>query len=205
MSHIASAYAPSRRQRGGYFFISSDLHIYKFSIIFAFKITEPKTLMNKRQTRLALIVKILLNNSIGSQEELMDALERNGCNVTQATLSRDLKMLKTTKVPTDRGTYVYTLPDSNTLKDKLLARGRMDLNTNYQSGFISLEFSRNIAVIKTRNGYAAGLAYDIDMHEFPEILGTIPGSDTIIAILREDVSHEEARVALSRILPLQQS
>lgn len=151
------------------------------------------------------MVKLIRNKCIGCQDELATLLEEHGFKVTQATLSRDLKMLKTTKVPTDRGTYVYTLPDSNTLKDKLLARGRMDLNTNYQSGFISLEFSRNVAVIKTRNGYAAGLAYDIDMHEFPEILGTIPGSDTIIAILREDVTHDEARAALSRILPLQQS
>lgn len=161
--------------------------------------------MKNRKERIELMVKLIRNKCIGCQDELATLLEEHGFKVTQATLSRDLKMLKTTKVPTDRGTYVYTLPDSNTLKDKLLARGRMDLNTNYQSGFISLEFSRNVAVIKTRNGYAAGLAYDIDMHEFPEILGTIPGSDTIIAILREDVSHEEARVALSRILPLQQS
>lgn len=161
--------------------------------------------MKNRKERIELMVKLIRNKCIGCQDELATLLEGHGFKVTQATLSRDLKMLKTTKVPTDRGTYVYTLPDSNTLKDKLLARGHMDLNTNYQSGFISLEFSRNIAVIKTRNGYAAGLAYDIDMHEFPEILGTIPGSDTIIAILREDVSHEEARAALSRILPLQQS
>ncbi len=161
--------------------------------------------MKNRKERIELMVKLIRNKCIGCQDELATLLEEHGFKVTQATLSRDLKMLKTTKVPTDRGTYVYTLPDSNTLKDKLLARGRMDLNTNYQSGFISLEFSRNVAVIKTRNGYAAGLAYDIDMHEFPEILGTIPGSDTIIAILREDVTHDEARAALSRILPLQQS
>lgn len=161
--------------------------------------------MKNRKERIELMVKLIRNKCIGCQDELAALLEEHGFKVTQATLSRDLKMLKTTKVPTDRGTYVYTLPDSNTLKDKLLARGRMDLNTNYQSGFISLEFSRNVAVIKTRNGYAAGLAYDIDMHEFPEILGTIPGSDTIFAILREDVTHDEARAALSRILPLQQS
>lgn len=148
------------------------------------------------------MVKLIRDKCIGSQDELAEMLAEHGFTVTQATLSRDLKMLKTTKVPTDRGTYVYTLPDSNTLKDKLLARGRFEMNTNYQSGFISLTFSRNIAVIKTRNGYAAGLAYDIDMHDFPEILGTIPGSDTIFAILREDVTHDMARNALSRILPL---
>lgn len=149
------------------------------------------------------MVKLIRNKCIGSQDELAAQLAQHGYEVTQATLSRDLKMLKTTKVPTDRGTYVYMLPDSNTLKDKLLARGRMDLNTNYQSGFISLTFSGNIAIIKTRNGYAAGLAYDIDMHEFPEIIGTIPGSDTIFAVIREGVTQAEARKVLATILPLE--
>ena len=61
--------------------------------------------MNKRQSRLALIVKILLNNAIGSQEELMALLEANNCIVTQATLSRDLKTLRTSKVATEVGGY----------------------------------------------------------------------------------------------------
>lgn len=159
--------------------------------------------MKNRKQRIELMVKLIRNKCIGSQDELAAQLAQHGYEVTQATLSRDLKMLKTTKVPTDRGTYVYTLPDSNTLKDKLLARGRMDLNTNYQSGFISLTFSGNIAIIKTRNGYAAGLAYDIDMHEFPEIIGTIPGSDTIFAVIREGVTQAEARKVLATILPLE--
>lgn len=159
--------------------------------------------MKNRKQRIELMVKLIRNKCIGSQDELAAQLAQHGYEVTQATLSRDLKMLKTTKVPTDRGTYVYTLPDSNTLKDKLLARGRMDINTNYQSGFISLTFSGNIAVIKTRNGYAAGLAYDIDMHEFPEIIGTIPGSDTIFAVIREGVTQAEARKVLATILPLE--
>lgn len=148
------------------------------------------------------IVDLIKNHCIGSQEELANMLVEKGFTVTQATLSRDLKMLKTTKVATDRGTYMYILPDSNSLKDKLLATGQIQMNVNYQSGFISLHFSNNIAVIKTRNGYAAGLAYDIDMSRAPEILGTIPGSDTIIAVLREDVTHERAREVLSQFLPL---
>ena len=158
--------------------------------------------MKNRKDRIELMVKLIRNKCISCQDELAALLQEHGYKVTQATLSRDLKMLKTTKVPTDRGTYVYTLPDSDSLKDKLRARGRLDVNPNYQSGFLSLEFSRNIAVIKTRNGYAAGIAYDIDMHEFPEIIGTIPGSDTILAILGEDVTHEQARAALSKILPI---
>lgn len=158
--------------------------------------------MKNRKIRVKVIVDLIKNNCIASQEELANMLKERGFKVTQATLSRDLKMLKTTKVPTDRGSYVYILPDSNALKDKLLATGQYDMNANYQSGFVSLEFSGNMAVIKTRNGYAAGLAYDIDMSRAPEILGTIPGSDTIFAVLREGVTHEEAREVFARFLPL---
>lgn len=158
--------------------------------------------MKNRRQRVELIVDLIKNNCIGSQEELANMLADHGYNVTQATLSRDLKMLKTTKVPTDMGTYMYIMPDSNSLKDRLLASGQIAMNTNYQSGFVSLEFSGNIAVIKTRNGYAPGLAYDIDMSRAPEILGTIPGSDTIFAVLREGLSHEAAREVFSRFLPL---
>lgn len=160
--------------------------------------------MKNRKKRVELMVDLIKNKCIGSQEELARLLLEHGYQVTQATLSRDLKMLKTTKIPTDRGGYMYILPDSNSLKDKLLARGQLQVNANYQSGFISLQFSGNMAVIKTRNGYAAGIAYDIDMSGCPEILGTIPGSDTIFAVLREGVSHQEAREVLARFLPLDQ-
>lgn len=148
------------------------------------------------------MVELIRNQCIGSQEELAAKLAECGFNVTQATLSRDLKMLKTTKVPTDRGTYIYILPDSNSLKDKLLAKGAVDMSPNFQSGFISLQISGNIAVIKTRNGYAAGLAYDIDMSHSKEILGTIPGSDTIFAVLDENATHEQVIETLSKLLPL---
>lgn len=158
--------------------------------------------MKNRKDRIDLMVDMIRNQCIGSQEELAARLAEKGYKVTQATLSRDLKMLKTTKVPTDRGTYMYILPDSNTLKDKLLAKGVVDMSPNFQSGFISLKISGNTAVIKTRNGYAAGLAYDIDMSNSPEILGTIPGSDTIIAILDEHVTRDRAMEVFGKMLPL---
>ena len=88
------------------------------------------------------------------------------------------------------------------MKDKILASGTAPARANYQSGFISLSFSGNIAVIKTRNGYASGLAYDIDVSGESEILGTIPGSDTIFAVLREDVSRERARQLFASILSI---
>ena len=59
-----------------------------------------------------------------------------------------------------------------------------------------------VAVVKTRNGYASGLAYDIDMSHTPEILGTIAGADTIFLVMSEDVSREKAREVLSRFIPI---
>jgi transcriptional regulator of arginine metabolism len=156
--------------------------------------------MKKRKNRIDLIIELIRNECIGSQEELAQILSKKGHPVTQATLSRDLKMLRTTKVPTDRGTYMYVLPDSDSLKDKILSSGHAPINANYQSGLISIRFSGNIAVLKTRNGYASGLAYDIDMRHCPEILGTIPGSDTILAVIREDVSREQAVKIFAQIL-----
>ncbi len=156
--------------------------------------------MKNRKQRVALIIDMIRNRCISSQEELGKLLAKEGFNITQATLSRDLKLLKTTKVPTDRG-YMYVLPDSNSLKDKLLASARPS-SANFMSGFMSIHFSKNIVVIKTRNGYATGLAYDIDMSRSPEILGTVPGSDTIIAVMKEDLTHDQIYEVFRRLLPL---
>ncbi len=158
--------------------------------------------MKNRKKRIDVIIDLIKNQCIASQEELASLLLKQGHKVTQATLSRDLKMLRTTKVPTDRGTYMYVLPDSDSLKDRILTTGQALPHADYQSGFVSIQFSRNIAVIKTRNGYASGLAYDIDMKHYPEILGTIPGSDTIIAVLREDISRQQSIEIFSSILSL---
>lgn len=156
--------------------------------------------MKNRKKRIDLIIELIKNQCIGSQEELAEILSQKGHPVTQATLSRDLKMLRTTKVPTDRGTYMYVLPESDSLKDRLLNFGQPLARANYQSGFISLQFSCNLVVIKTRNGYASGLAYDIDMSNSPEILGTISGTDTILAVLKEGVSRVRAAEVFANIL-----
>lgn len=158
--------------------------------------------MKNKKTRLQLIVELIQNHCVGSQEELSKLLMQRGYEVTQATLSRDLKMLKITKVATDMGGYMYIIPDSNNIQDKMLSNGQTTINASQQSGFVSLQISGHIAVIKTRNGYASGLAYDIDMSNQPEILGTIPGADTVFAILREDITHAQAMNLFSKILPI---
>ena len=148
--------------------------------------------MKNKKERLQLIVNLIKKNCIGSQNELAELLEKNGCKVTQATLSRDLKAMKITKVATNDGGYMYIIPDNNDLQDQLLMSGRNSLTVQQQVGFVSIALSGHMAVIKTRNGYAAGLAYDIDMSRSDEVLGTIAGADTVFAIMREDISHEDA-------------
>jgi len=69
------------------------------------------------------------------------------------------------------------------------------------NGFISIDFSGNLAVIRTRPGYASRLAYDIDIRNFDEILGTIAGDDTILLIVREECSRDEVVEVLSVVIP----
>lgn len=156
--------------------------------------------MKKKRNRTQLIIELINNNCIGSQSELCEVLLRHGVEVTQATLSRDLKMLRATKVPTENGGYMYIIPDSNEIHNKMLEHGQAASSAASHVAPMSIEFSGNFAVIKTRNGYATGLAYDLDMSHSTEILGTIAGADTVFAILREGVSHEQAREFFNRFI-----
>ena len=152
--------------------------------------------MKNKKERLRAIIEIIKNNPIGNQLELSEKLAEQGFKVTQATLSRDIKTLRVTKVATDHGKYTYIIPDNNNLQNSLL------MNHNQQIGFVSVAFSGNIAVIKTRNGYATGLAYDIDMSQSAQILGTIAGADTVFAIIREGLTRDEVLKLLSRFIPI---
>lgn len=154
--------------------------------------------MNKRQARLALIVKILLNNSIGSQEELMALLEANNCIVTQATLSRDLKTLRTSKVATELGGYRYVIAANGTAADEVATQA---MDSVRQAAILSIAFSGRQAIIKTRNGYAGGVAYDIDELLSPSILGTIAGADTVFVAVDDKATKAEIYKVLSQIIP----
>lgn len=161
--------------------------------------------MKNRKQRVELLVHLIKTQNISSQEQLSRLLAEKGFKVTQATLSRDLKLLKTSKVPTEMGEYAYRLPDANTMKDQMLMSGRPHPALKNQGiGFISLEFSGNMAVVKTRNGYASGVAYDIDMLGSQLLIGSVAGANTILIVIREGVSHEEVYDLLARILPLAQ-
>lgn len=100
----------------------------------------------------------------------MDELKARNCEVTQATLSRDLKTLRTSKVVTEMGGYRYVIAANGTAADEVATHA---MDSVRQAAILSLAFTGNIAVIKTRNGYAGGLAYDIDEISSPLLLGTI--------------------------------
>lgn len=158
--------------------------------------------MSRKNDRIESLIEIIKNNNVGSQEELLRMLSERGIFITQATLSRDLKMLKTTKVPLDHGSYAYMLPDASVAKITSSSRRTTDFSRQLGNGFISLEFTGNLCVLLTRNGYASGIAYDIDMLNASEIAGTIAGANTVFIALREGVSHERATEVLSLILPV---
>lgn len=119
--------------------------------------------------------------------------------MTQATLSRDLKQLKVAKASSMTGKYAYVLPNS-TVYRRLPENNSPVREMMKYTGFISINFSQNIAVIRTRPGYASSLAYDIDNHNLSEIVGTIAGDDTIMLVIREGVSHEQIRQVLTPII-----
>ena len=171
--------------------------------------------MKKKANRLDAIKMIISSKEVGSQEELLQELNREGFELTQATLSRDLKQLKVAKAASMNGKYVYVLPNNIMYKRSTDQSAGEMLRNN---GFISLQFSGNIAVIRTRPGYASmipyphavqtqnvcdacSMAYDIDNNEFSEILGTIAGDDTIMLVLREGVATSKIRQLLSLIIP----
>jgi transcriptional regulator of arginine metabolism len=137
------------------------------------------TNLKSQESRRRLIHQILHTEKIHSQEALLKRLGKEGVSVTQATLSRDLKFLSVARVPDRSGEYVYTVdaPKENT-QDPFI---RDDLRRE----IIGIQFSGNLAVVKTKVGYAPGIAYAIDQLKVTEVLGTVGGDDTLLVVLRE--------------------
>lgn len=150
--------------------------------------------MKNRRQRLQVIADIINNNAVASQDEILRLLESRGFVITQATLSRDLKLLKTNKVPNSYGGYSYIIPP-------LPALAAPNPSTEIHDSVISIDISLNILVIKTRNGYASSVAYDLDMLHSPIILGTIPGADTVMAIIAEGTSRQDLLTLLTGFIP----
>ncbi len=143
--------------------------------------------MKTKDRRLEAIKMIISGKEVGSQEEVLRELHNEGFKLTQATLSRDLKQLKVAKAASMNGKYVYVLPNEIMYRRSHKPLSVKEMLNN--PGFLSINFSGNLGVIKTRPGYASSIAYNIDNSQVADILGTIAGDDTIIIVLREGVDH----------------
>ena len=141
--------------------------------------------MSNRMQRLEVLRVILSTNEMGSHEAILEELARNGWTITQATLSRDLSKLHAAKVLSTNG-YRYILPDNPHYRRTL----NPEVVSHYMrgSGFLSIRFSGNLAVLHTRPGYASGLALDIDAQKLRSVLGTIAGDDTALLVMKDNAS-----------------
>jgi len=151
--------------------------------------------MRNRNERLMEIRRLIGSRNISSQEELMKLLGKQGHELTQATLSRDLKYLKVAKMPDDMAGYVYILPD----KDRVMENP--DFQDPRYNGLVSIEFAQGMAVLKTLPGHAGSIAYTMDSLDLYEIAGTIAGDDTILIIPRDGVSRTDLVNLLKMRMP----
>ncbi|MBP3755707.1 MAG: arginine repressor [Prevotella sp.] len=155
--------------------------------------------MKIKNSRMETLKMLISSKELGSQEELLQALEKEGFKLTQATLSRDLKQLKVAKAASMNGKYVYVLPHETMYKR--IPNPRPASEMLQSSGFVSINFSGNMGVIKTRPGYASSIAYNIDDSDIPEIIGTIAGDDTIFIVIKEGEKYEDVINGLSMVIP----
>jgi transcriptional regulator of arginine metabolism len=143
--------------------------------------------MKERLVRLKLVRNLIKTHRIESQESLLEHLQKEGYPVTQATLSRDLKSLKVGKVPDGEGGYVYALPSDEERQE--MTRTYIH---DFLRGYISIESSGNMVVIKTYSGHSDSVALAIDNLGLDDVLGTIAGRDnTVFVVLREGIAGQD--------------
>lgn len=173
--------------------------IHTFVLPKRINIQNNHKIMKPKNSRLDALRMLISSQELCSQEEVLKHLKREGFEVTQATLSRDLKQLKVAKAATMNGKYVYVLPNDTMYKrvSKPMTAREMLLT----SGFVSIRFSGNMGVIRTRPGYASSIAYNIDNAKLPDVLGTIAGDDTIFIVVNEHVTQDKVVAELSYIIP----
>ncbi len=139
------------------------------------------------------LISLITENNIETQEELCEALRSAGFDVTQATVSRDIKELSVTKVPDGEGRQRYAPGrNPNGSEDKFVTILREAVN--------SLDNAGNLLVIKTASGMAMAVAAAVDSMNFPEIVGSIAGDDTIMCAVKTAEETEAIKRRLLRII-----
>ncbi len=155
--------------------------------------------MKVKSSRLEALKVIISSMELSSQEEVLAELKKEGYILTQATLSRDLKQLKVAKAASMNGKYVYVLPNETMYKRVTTPRKVREMLQH--SGYLTFNLSGQLAILRTRPGYASALAYDLDTAELSCILGTIAGDDTIFIAIREGVAKEEVVAQFALVIP----
>ena len=132
-----------------------------------------------KKNRQEKLLELISRYEIDTQDELIGRLREHGYDVTQATVSRDIRELKIAKMMTGRGVYRYVLPKQ--------AEGGAGLKFNpaLVDSIVSVESACNIVVLKTYPGLAQAVAVGIDRLEMPQILGCVAGDDTILTVTRD--------------------
>ncbi|MDQ0269386.1 transcriptional regulator AhrC/ArgR [Cytobacillus purgationiresistens] len=148
--------------------------------------------MNKGQRHIK-IRDLITNNDIETQDELVDELRNAGFNVTQATVSRDIKELHLVKVPLLDGRYKYSLPADQRFNPL------QKLKRNLMDAFVRLDAAGHLLVMKVLPGNAMAIGVLMDNLDWDEILGTICGDDTCLIICR---TPDEAKVISERFLEM---
>jgi transcriptional regulator of arginine metabolism len=153
--------------------------------------------MKERNARLKAVRKLIKTCRIDSQETLVGHLQKEGFVVTQATLSRDLKLLKVGKIPDGENGYVYSLPGDE-------ERQEMEKTwiNDFLRGYVSIDWSGNMVVIRTYSGHSDTVCLAVDNLALDEVLGTIAGRDnTVFVCLREGVSGEDFVNKMKEFIP----
>ncbi|EXJ22763.1 Arginine pathway regulatory protein ArgR, repressor of arg regulon [Alkalibacterium sp. AK22] len=138
----------------------------------------------KKKERHQLLRQLVQQSVIRKQEEFVDILQKRGIDITQATISRDIKELQLIKVPAKDGGYQYNLPpDMNYNISKKLSRFMKD-------AFVSVDTQKEFVLIKTLPGNAFALGALIETANYQEVFGCIAGDDTVLIICRDEESAE---------------
>lgn len=134
-----------------------------------------------KSQRQAKIMEIISTRNVETQEQLLDALQKEGFRGTQATISRDIKELRIVKELTNLGTYRYTT-SSNELGGSFSVR----LNTIFRECVIGFDYAQNIIVIRTLPGLASAAGSAIDAMNLHAVVGSLAGDDTVMVVMRDN-------------------
>lgn len=150
-----------------------------------------------KSERHELIIKLVTENVISTQEELQELLEKNGCKVTQATVSRDINELALLKTCTQTGVYRYSVPvlTKNFISDSAA------LNSIITDGVTAVDYALNTVVVKCHTGMAQAVCARLDSLGLDNVVGTIAGDDTIFILMRTE--RDSARMLKELELLLQ--